>query len=401
MSKNISNEKNLPRGVMKLPNGTYRGRFKYCSEKYSLNRPDLKTLLEDMEEMKYQVKHGIKGKGDNLTLNEWQKLWLFVHKKPSIKESTLVRYDDMYHRYVAERFGKRRIADFRPIVFEQLYQELAKKQFASKTIKDLHCLLHSMFQYAMHNRLITFNPCDGVSLPKTDRKKIRVLSITEQSEVLRHSQNRWLENLVIVALNTGLRSGELRSLMWTDIDFEKREIYVNKTLVYIKDPETTHYVFKIQSPKTSNSYRSIPMQECVYEALKRQQSKIKEMQQMSVDWCPQENISDLVFCSQKGKPLSERQLQITLDSIEKAINNERMENARIHQTDFIPIPHFYPHALRHTFATRCFEAGIAPKTLQYLMGHYSVSITLDLYTHITDDKARLEMNKLENYCVNL
>ena len=61
-----------------------------------------------------------------------------------------------------------------------------------------------------------------------------------------------------------------------------------------------------------------------------------------------------------------------------------------------PIPHFYPHALRHTFATRCFEAGIDPKVIQGYLGHYSISITLDTYTHITDDKSKIEMNKLEN-----
>ena len=60
------------------------------------------------------------------------------------------------------------------------------------------------------------------------------------------------------------------------------------------------------------------------------------------------------------------------------------------------IPHFYPHALRHTFATRCFEAGIDAKVVQGFLGHYSIAITLDLYTHVTDDKAKSEMDKLQN-----
>lgn len=151
---------------------------------------------------------------------------------------------------------------------------------------------------------------------------------------------------------TGLRSGELRGLTWSDIDFRKREISINKTLVYIKDMETKKYVFKYQTPKTKNSIRIIPMQESVYKALKRQKIQLKEMQLMCEGW-------------------------------------ENLEG-------FEPIPHFYPHALRHTFATRCFEAGIEAKVVQGFLGHYSIAITLDLYTHVTDDKAKSEMDKLQN-----
>ena len=75
---------------------------------------------------------------------------------------------------------------------------------------------------------------------------------------------------------------------------------------------------------------------------------------------------------------------------------ERERIAKKNQTSFEPIPHFYPHALRHTFATRCFEAGIDAKVVQKFLGHYSISITLDLYTHITNEKAKEDMNKLEN-----
>lgn len=65
------------------------------------------------------------------------------------------------------------------------------------------------------------------------------------------------------------------------------------------------------------------------------------------------------------------------------------------------MPHFYPHALRHTFATRCFEAGIDTKVVQTYLGHYSTSITLDLYTHVTDNKAKTEMEKLQDLYKNL
>ena len=193
-----------------------------------------------------------------------------------------------------------------------------------------------------------------------------------------------------------LTKAELLGLTWDDVDFRKREISVNKTLVYIKDKETKKYVFKYQTPKTKNSIRTIPMQDSVYKALKRQWIQLKEMQLSASEWQPLEGFENLVFVGKNGKPITEHTFQVTLDWIEKSINKERKKQAEKNKTVFIPIPHFYPHALRHTFAMRCFEAGIDAKVVQGFLGHYSIAITLDLYTHVTDDKAKSEMDKLQN-----
>ena len=128
------------------------------------------------------------------------------------------------------------------------------------------------------------------------------------------------------------------------------------------------------------------MQDSVYKALKRQWIQLKEMQLSASEWQPLEGFENLVFVGKNGKPITEHTFQVTLDWIEKSINKERKKQAEKNKTVFIPIPHFYPHALRHTFATRCFEAGIDAKVVQGFLGHYSIAITLDLYTHVTDDK---------------
>ena len=138
------------------------------------------------------------------------------------------------------------------------------------------------------------------------------------------------------------------------------------------------------------------MQDSVYKALKRQWIQLKEMQLSASEWQPLEGFENLVFVGKNGKPITEHTFQVTLDWIEKSINKERKKQAEKNKTVFIPIPHFYPHALRHTFATRCFEAGIDAKVVQGFLGHYSIAITLDFYTHVTDDKAKSEMDKLQN-----
>lgn len=386
----------LPSGILQRKSGIYRGRFYYKGETYTKDNSDLKKLVQEMEDLRYEVRHGLKGKGDNVTLDSWFDVWLNTHKRKSIKESTYVRYDDFYRRYVKKQIGKRRVADFNPIALERLLQEMADKDYSTKTIRDVYNILNAMFKYAVHNRIIIFNPCEGVEIPKTKTKAIRVLTVEEQKEVLKHAKGKLHENLITVALGTGMRGGELLGLQWSDIDFKKREISINKTLVYIKDLETKKYFFKYQTPKTKNSIRVIPMQESVYKALKRQRIQIKEMQLASNEWATLEGFENLVFTGRNGKPITEHTFQVSLDSIEKSINKERQKISEKEKTDFEPIPHFYPHALRHTFATRCFEAGIDAKVVQGYLGHFSISITLDLYTHVTNDKAKVEMNKLEN-----
>ena len=89
----------------------------------------------------------------------------------------MVRYDDFYHRYMAEQIGKNKLVDFTPILIERLLQNMADEDFSTKTIRDVYNILNAMFKYAMHNRIISFNPCSGVEVPKTKKKEITALAV--------------------------------------------------------------------------------------------------------------------------------------------------------------------------------------------------------------------------------
>lgn len=220
-------------------------------------------------------------------------------------------------------------------------------------------------------------------------KHKRVLTLEEQREILKYAKNRACEPLVRVALGTGMRAGEMLALTWDDIDFEHREINVNKTLVYVRDKNTGKYTFKNQTPKTKSGKRIIPMQSDVYHALRKQKFQMRQLQLHTKNWKSVKGFENLVFVNKSGKPRQVVDFRNDLQRIEDAINKEREQKGQS------PIKHFYPHALRHTFATRCFESGIDAKTVQTWLGHASIAITLDLYTHVTDDKSRSDMDKLE------
>jgi len=118
------------------------------------------------------------------------------------------------------------------------------------------------------------------------------------------------------------------------------------------------------------------------------------MQIHATNWNQEPGFEKLVFLNVTGRPRQGMDFRNDLDRIEKAINKDRKKQAKEQGKEFGPIPHFHPHSLRHTFATRCFEAGIDAKTVQNYLGHASIAITMDLYTHVTEDKARAEMEKL-------
>ena len=146
----------LPDGMVPRKNGSSRGRVQYKGEIYTRDNADLKELIQQMEELRYEVKHGLKGKGDNVTLNAWFDVWLNTHKRKSIKESTQVRYDDFYRRYMEKQIGRYRVADFNPMILERLLQDMADKDYSTKTIRDVYNILNAMFKYAVHYLKNTF-----------------------------------------------------------------------------------------------------------------------------------------------------------------------------------------------------------------------------------------------------
>lgn len=387
-------KKKLPKCITLRKDGLYMGRVKFQNEVYTIYGRDVKKLEKELAELRYEVEHGLKGKGDNMTLNAWFEVWLYDYKSKTIKDSTMIRYADQYKQNIKKSLGQKRLSQVKPIMLQRHFNQMATDDYSTKTIADTYNILHSMFKLALQNNIIIRNPCDAVILPKTKEKERRVLTIEEQKEVLEHAKGRICEQQVRVALGTGMRAGELQGLTWDDIDFDKREIHVNKTLVYIRDRESGKYYFKFQSPKTKSGTRTIPMQDDVYNALKRQKVQIKEMQMLASNWNQVSGFENLVFLNVTGRPRQGIDFRNDLLRIENAINKERKKVAEQEGTSYEPIEHIYPHCLRHSFATRCFEAGIDAKTVQNYLGHSSFAITMDLYTHVTEDKAHSEMQKL-------
>lgn len=242
-----------------------------------------------------------------------------------------------------------------------------------------------MFNKAMLDELVVKNPAQGIRLRK-DKVEVRVLSKEEQNEFFECAMGTFYSNLFQVAISTGLRQGELCALTWEDVDLDGKEISINKTLLYQKLAGDISKTFHLEKPKTESSFRSIPINKSCELALKRQ--RIQQSVIMSKSSAkPIKGFENLLFTTKYGTPIN---AQIYNDAIKSIINEINLCRDEVDKFDV-----FSSHTFRHTFATRCFESGIQPKTVQKYLGHATLSMTMDLYTHVLEEHKKEEMEKLD------
>lgn len=187
--------------------------------------------------------------------------------------------------------------------------------------------------------------------------------------------------LFITALDSGLRQGELFALTWNDIDFNNKCITVNKSFKSIKNIKTNKYENIIQTPKTDKSIRVVPIPGRLTDKLK-QHKLSQKTQRLKMSNLYENN--NLIFCNKFGKYLDSGNV---LKKFKKILKDNKLEVRKFHD-------------LRHTYATRLFELGEEPKTVQTLLGHSNISITLDTYTHVLDNLKEKAVSKLDNLYIN-
>ena len=183
---------------------------------------------------------------------------------------------------------------------------------------------------------------------------------------MRYAEGQSYENQYRFILQTGLRTGELVGLKWEDIDFESKTIQIRRSMEYRYSVKE----WRIGEPKSKSGYRTIPLTEEAVAILNKQKEKNKWISEISKEW------EEFVFLCRKGTP----------------VKNSTYDTALFKICDKAQIPRFSMHILRHTFATRCIEAGMKPKTLQMLLGHSNIGITMNLYVHTTEEEKKKEID---------
>lgn len=318
---------------------------------------------------------------DNITLDIWFKRWMDVYKEKSVRPNTKREYTHIYEKNISPYLGERNVNTLVKSDIQKLIDLASDNGYAYERQNKIKVILRDMMQRAVEDNFAVNNPVSGVKLRADKEIKARALSFEEQNVFFDYCKNTFYDNLFNVAVNTGLRPGELFALDIDDIDFDNGYINVDKTLVYQKYLTDDRKEFHLEPPKTKQSYRRVPINSVCRIYLERQ---IELKKVLSSKRPKQQN--DYLFVTKFNTPLNS---QIYSDAIKAVIRQINLVRSFDNQ-----FPIFSGHTFRHTFATRCFESGVDAKVVQSYLGHASLKMTMDLYTHVTDEKSSLDIEKI-------
>ena len=317
----------------------------------------------------------------------------YISTKFDLRDSTISGYLYTYDHLVRDEFGLKRLVDIKYSDVLQYYLYLLnEKGLALGTVDSVHSLLHPTFQLAVRDDIIRKNPTDGV-MKEISRKGgknrgIRhALTIEEQRAFMEYIANHpvyyhWWP-LFTVLLGTGCRIGECLGLRWQDLDFEKRVISVNHSVVYYAEKKSKSSVIHISLPKTEAGVRTIPMLDMVKDAFELEREAQKET---GANTQVLDGMSGFVFTNRFGNIPNPQTVNDTIKRIRKNYNAEEVLTAKKEHRDAVLIPDFSCHHLRHTFATRLCETETNLKVIQSIMGHRSIETTMDIYAEATERK---------------
>jgi integrase len=307
-----------------------------------------------------------------MTLDEYLDQWLDAAARPKLTQLSFEHYSYVLERYVRPALGKRKLAAVRPLDVQAVYSDMQKRGLSSRIVRYTHTVLSSALKQAVKWKMIQHNPAESVELPKKERKEMQALTPEQAAKFLQAAasdRHTALFNLAVVA---GLRPSEYLGLQWKDVDFDKGVVTVQRTLTW-KRGGTWYF----GEPKTSKSRRSIPLPQPVMQLL-REQKKRQAEERLKAG--PKWQGHDLVFCGQEGGPLHIRNV-ITRHF--KAI----LKRAGLPAT-------FRLYDLRHTCATLLLVADENPKVVSERLGHSSIVLTLDTYSHVLPSMQKAASDKL-------
>lgn len=322
------------------------------------------VVLEKMNKVKYESKNNLLS-NSNITFGDLFKQWIFNHKKVEVSDNTFCEYETAYRlRILPYNISNKRVNQLTLNDLQMYFNELQEK-FSTNTIKKAYVQIHSCLKFAIIQGIITKNPCLGVTLQKKDKKEnYNVFSKQEQDLILNTLNKKDIVDcLIYFTFFTGLRLGEVLALKWTDVKgiMLSVERQYNRT-VRTTDIGVSKLSYEFKELKTKNSKREIPLPDKVLELL---------------DGLPK--TCDLIF-NDEGKPIERKRPQRRMTALCKKLNLE----------------HRSFHSIRHSYATRLFEMDIPIKTVQSLMGHSDMDTTMNIYTHVMQDKKMEIIDKLNN-----
>ena len=366
----------LGASTRKRADGTLEKRFTVNDKRYSIYGKNMKELSQKEQEVRKKIESGVYTNNRNLTLNRYFDEWL-DRKRRNIKGNTIKWYVAYYKGHIAPCLGDEKLQKIERRRILAFQKNLSESNLSIRTCNNILKILKIILNDAVTDEVIMKNPAEGIkSLKEINAKAAetyhRALTEQEQKDFMQEMEKDYYYEFVAFLLCTGMRFGEAAALTWSDIDYKQNVIHVTKTATFNEDNTRT-----TGTPKSESGKRDIPLNDTIRGILARQRKK----QSIVISIDKEEN---RVFVSVYGK-------MVDNCTVNRAITSALSRLEEQGKT----IEHFTLHALRDTFATRYIEQGGSPQTLKTILGHSSLAMTMDLYSHVLPNTKQKEMDNLK------
>jgi integrase len=343
-----------------------------------------KEAEKRLSELLLQLDNGTMLRPSKTTLGEYLKNWLSDYAKPNLTPRSYERYESITRVHLIPGLGNIILTQLRPDHLQSIYTAKLNSGLSALTVRYLHTVLHKALQTAVKHGLTGRNIADAVDIPRTLRSDMKTWDEYEVNIFLDAAKGSPYYELFYLALFTGMRRGELLALRWQDIDFLFAQISVNRTLHRLQGGKYGDGSYIFTQPKTERSRRTIALSPSVILMVKsykeRRTALFNKLGRSVKD-------EDLVFCSAEGQPMRP-------NTITRAWANLATQAG---------VKVIRLHDARHTHASLLLKQGVHPKIVQERLGHASIQITLDTYSHVApglQEAAANQFDKLISHSYN-
>ena len=338
------------------------GKYKY---QWTTVKGTKKEAEKRLGEILHQLDTGTFMKPGKTTVAEYLERWLKDYAWPNLAPRTAEGYEHIIRRHLIPALGNMLLTQLKPEHLQRYYSEkLAKGRcdgkgaLSPRTVRHHHVTLHDALEHAVKMGLLNRNVADAVSPPRYQRPQWQTLSELDISTFLEAAKKTPYYVLFYQALFTGMRRSELLALRWCDVDLLLCQAHITRTLHHLRTGEIV-----IRAPKSAKGRRMVSLSPSA--AMLLQEHKDKQEAQRAMLGVPLKN-DDLVFSDLKGKPLLP---DTVTHAWIKLVRRTGLRGIRLHDA-------------RHTHASLMLKQGVHPKIVQERLGHASIQITLDTYSHV-------------------
>ena len=344
---------------------------------YETVKGNKKEAERRLNELIHQHNNGAFIKPGKVTLSEYLKSWLADYCKPNLSPRTHELYSYICNKHILPTLGSMLLFELKPQQLQRLYADKLASGLSGRTVQIIHVTLHKALKNAVKTGQLVRNVVDVVDSPKIQRREMRVMSETDLHIFLEYAKDTPNYALFYTSLFTGMRRAELLALRWSDVDLELCQISVTRSMQYIQAAEPGNRI-SFKEPKTTKSKRSIALSPSTAITLREHQVKQNELRE-SLGY-PALSDSDLVFSHYDGSPLLPSSIS---HAWMKLVRSCGLHGIRLHDS-------------RHTHASLLLKQGVHPKIVQERLGHGSIQITLDTYSHVAPGLQQAAANKFDD-----